>query len=91
MELTVSVLMFLAQLLCCVLVKHKIWRYTPTLIAAFFLSATVLNANLMDTLDPERLVSQTRVVLFCCFAVALYHAIMIIWKRMKDSDSAQKL
>lgn len=91
MELTVSVLMFVAQLLCCVLVRHKLWRYTPTMLAVFFLSATVLNANLTDALDPQRLVSQTRVLLFCGLAVAMYHAIRIIWKRMRDNDSAQKL
>ncbi len=83
MELTVSVLMFVAQLLCCVLIKHKIWKYTPTLIATFFISVTVLNAN-MGQMDPVRLVAQTKVTLFCFFAVALYHSIMIIWKRMKD-------
>ena len=82
MELTVPVLMFVAQLICCVLIKHKIWKYLPTIIAAFFISLTVINAN-MGYMNPERMVSQTKVMLFCGFAVALYHSIMIIWKRMK--------
>jgi len=83
MELTITVLMFVAQLLCCVLIRHKIWKYLPTLAAAFFISVTVLSAT-MGELDPQRLVSQTKVTLVCCFAVALYHSIMIIWKRMKN-------
>lgn len=83
MELTIAVLMFIAQLLCCVFIKHKIWRYLPTLISAFFISVTVLNANLGE-MDPERLVSQTRVTLVCAFAAVLHHAVMIIWNRMKD-------
>ena len=63
--------------------KHKIWKYLPALISAFFISVTVLNANLGE-MDPQRLVSQTRVTLVCCFAAVLYHTVMIIWNRMKD-------
>ena len=83
MELTIAVLMFIAQILCCVFIKHKIWKYLPALISAFFISVTVLNANLGE-MDPQRLVSQTRVTLVCCFATVLYHTVMIIWNRMKD-------
>ena len=90
MELTISVLMFIAQLLCCVLIKHKVWKYLPTLITAFFITVTVLNANLGE-MDPVRLVAQTKVALTCCFAVVLYHSIMAIWKRMKDRKTAQTL
>ena len=83
MELTIAVLMFIAQILCCVFNKHKIWKYLPALNSAYFISVTVLNANLGE-MDPQRLVSQTRVTLVCCFAAVLYHTVMIIWNRMKD-------
>lgn len=33
MELTIAVLMFIAQILCCVFIKHKIWKYLPALIS----------------------------------------------------------
>lgn len=90
MELTASVLMFVAQILCCVLIRHKIWKYLPTLISAGMISVTVLNAT-MGEMDPQRLVSQTKVTLFCGFAAALYHATRIIWNRMKDRKTAQTL
>lgn len=83
MELTVSVLMFVAQLVCCVLFRKKILKYLPTLIAAGLISLTVLNAT-MGEMDPQRLVAQTKATLICGFAVAMYHSIMIIWKRMKE-------
>ena len=83
MELTVAVLMFVAQLICCVVIRHKILKYLPTLIAAGFISLTVLNAT-MGELDPRRLVAQTKTTLFCGLAVVMYHSIMIIWNRMKN-------
>ena len=70
MELTGAVLMFLAQLVCCVLIRHKILKYLPMLIAAGFISLTVLNAT-MGEMNPERLVAQTKVTLFCGVAVVL--------------------
>lgn len=83
MELTASVLMFVAQLICCVLIRHKILKYLPTLIAAGFISLTVLTAS-MGEMNPEKLVSQTKLILFGAFAAAVYHSMMIIWNRMKD-------
>ena len=91
MVLMLEVIVFVAQLICCVCFKDKVKKYLPTLIAAVFISVTVLSANL-GQLDPERLVAQTKVILAGILAVAVYHTIhgvrSVIAARR---DPAQKL
>ena len=82
MELTGAVLVFLAQLMCCVLIRHKWMKYLPTLLCMAGISVTVLNAS-MGEMNPQLLVEQTKLTLMGAFAAVLYHAVMIIWKRMK--------
>lgn len=86
-----SGIVFIAQLICCMVFKDKFKRYLPTLIALFFISTTVLSANL-GTLDPQRLADQTVVCLVSIAAVLVYHSAMAVWGIIvKRSDPAQKL
>lgn len=84
-------IVFLAQLFCCMCFKDKVKRYLPTLITLFFISVTVLQANLGE-LDPRRLADQTVVCLVGIATIGLYHGVMAVWGiLMKQRDPAQKL
>ena len=84
-------IVFFAQLVCCICFKNKLMRYLPTLIALFFISTTVLRANLGE-LDPQRLLNQTIVSLVGIGSAVTYHAVMAVWNIIsKRSDPAQKL
>ena len=84
-------IVFFAQLGCCICFKNKLMRYLPTLIALFFISTTVLRANLGE-LDPQRLLNQTIVSLVGIGSAVTYHAVMAVWNIIsKRSDPAQKL
>lgn len=86
-----SGIVFIAQIICCMCFQDKFKKYLPTLIALFFISATVLSANLGE-LDPQRLVDQTVVCLVGMAAAALYHGVMTVWSIMvRRRDPAQKL
>jgi uncharacterized membrane-anchored protein len=84
-------IVFFAQLVCCICFKDKLKRYLPTLIALFFISTTVLRANLGE-LDPQRLLNQTIVSLVGIGSAVTYHAVIAVWNIVsKRSDPAQKL
>ena len=84
-------IVFFAQLVCCICFKDKLKRYLPTLIALFFISTTVLRANLGE-LDPQRLLNQTIVSLVGIGSAVTYHAVMAVWNIIsKRGDPAQKL
>ena len=86
-----SGIVFIAQLVCCMIFKDKFKRYLPTLIALFFISTTVLRANMGD-LDPKRMADQTVVCLVGVAAIVLYHGVMTVWGILvKRRDPAQKL
>ena len=86
-----SGIVFIAQLVCCMIFKDKFKRYLPTLIALFFISTTVLRAN-MGELDPKRMADQTVVCLVGIAAIVLYHGVMTVWGILvKRRDPAQKL
>ena len=86
-----SCIVFLAQLICCMCFKDKFKRYLPTLIALFFISTTVLRANLGE-LDPQRMANQAVVSIVGIAAVGLYHGVVAIRGVMaRRSDPAQKL
>ncbi len=86
-----SGIVFIAQLVCCMIFKDKLKRYLPTLIALFFISTTVLRANMGD-LDPKRMADQTVVCLVGAAAIVLYHGVMTVWGILaKRRDPAQKL
>ena len=84
-------IVFFTQLVCCICFKNKLMRYLPTLIALFFISTTVLRANLGE-LDPQRLLNQTIVSLVGIGSAVTYHAVIAVWNIIsKRSDPAQKL
>ena len=84
-------IVFFAQLVCCICFKDKLKRYLPTLIALFFISTTVLRANLGE-LDPQRMANQAVVSIVGIAAVGLYHGVVAIRGIMaRRSDPAQKL
>lgn len=82
MELTGMVLVFLAQLICCVVIRHKWMKYLPTLFCAGLISMTVLSANVGE-MNPELLMEQTGLTIMSAFGAVLYHAVMILWKRLR--------
>ena len=84
-------IVFFAQLVCCICFKDKLKRYLPTLIALFFISTTVLRANMGD-MDPQRMVNQMLVCVAGIAAAVLYHGVMAVWGiLMRRRDPAQKL
>ena len=86
-----SGIVFISQIICCMIFKDKFKRYLPTLIALFFISTTVLRANMGD-LDPQRLANQTVVCLVGLATILLYHGTMAVWGILvKRRDPAQKL
>ena len=81
----------ISQLICCMVFKGKLLKYLPTLIALFFISTTVIRANMGD-LDPQRMANQTVVSLVGIATVLLYHGIIAVWGiLMRRRDPAQKL
>lgn len=86
-----SGIVFISQIICCMIFKDKFKRYLPTLIALFFISTTVLRANMGD-LEPQRLANQTVVCLVGLATILLYHGTMAVWGILvKRRDPAQKL
>ena len=86
-----SGIVFISQIICCMIFKDKFKRYLPTLIALFFISTTVLRAN-MGQLEPQRLANQTVVCLVGVATILLYHGTMAVWGILvKRRDPAQKL
>lgn len=86
-----SGIVFIAQIICCMIFKDKIKKYLPTLIALVLISTTVLRAN-MGVLDPQQMADETVVCLVGLAAILLYHCVMAIWGILvKRRDPAQKL
>ena len=84
-------IVFFTQLVCCICFKDKLKRYLPTLIALFFISTTVLRANLGE-LDPQRMANQAVVSIVGIAAVGLYLGVVAIRGVMAQrSAPAQKL
>ena len=86
-----SGIVFIAQIITCMIFRDKLKRYLPTIIALFFISTTVLRANMGD-LDPQRIVNQMLVCVAGIAAAVLYHGVMAVWGiLMRRRDPAQKL
>ena len=86
-----SVIIVIAQLICCICFKDKFKRYLPTIIALVFISTTVISAKL-GQLDPQRMADQTVVCLVGIATILLYHGVMAVWGiLMRRRDPAQKL
>ncbi len=86
MNTILAAVVFIAQLICCMAVKHRVWKYTPVLLVAALMSATVLSASLgeIDQNSMMSLAVQTMLLVAGGFAVMLHMAIKAIWNRMKN-------
>lgn len=77
---TIALMVFLAQLICCVYVKRKVLKYLPTLLVAAVMSFTVLDGTL-GAIDAVMLVAETKVILMGGLALAIYHLALWIKNR----------
>ena len=77
---TIALIVFVAQLICCIWVKGKVKKYIPTLIVAAIMSVTVLNGTL-GVIDAVALVAETKVILMGGLAIGLYH--LVVWAKSK--------
>lgn len=77
---TISLLVFLAQLMCCIWLDGKYKKYTPTLIIAGMMSIVVLHGSL-DVINAVALVALTRMILMGGLAIGLYH--LVVWAKKK--------
>lgn len=84
---TIALIVFIAQLICCIWVDGKIKKYTPTLIVAGIMSVTVLNGTL-GVIDAVALVAETKVILMGLLAIGLYH--LVLWAKKKAPKSGPK-
>lgn len=75
---TIALIVFVAQLICCIWVEGKYKKYLPTLLVAAFMSVTVLNGTL-GVLDVLMLVAETKVILMGILAIVIYH--LVLWAR----------
>lgn len=82
MNVTLAVIVFVTQFICCIAVKHQVKKYLPTLIVAGMMSLMVFTATLGE-LDPRGLVTLTVMILAGGFAAMLHLSISLIWNRMK--------
>ena len=83
MNLILGAVVFIAQFICCMAVKHKVKKYLPTLIVAGLMSVMVFTATL-EAPDPRGFVTLTVMILAGAFAAMLHLSITLIFKRMKD-------
>lgn len=86
MNVILAAVVFIAQLICCMAVKHRVWKYAPMLVVAALMSVTVLSGTLgeIGQNDMMSLAIETMLLVAGAFAVVLHQAIKIIWSRMKD-------
>lgn len=80
MTWTIALIVFIAQLLCCVFLDGKYRKYLPTLIVAGVMSVTVLHGNL-TVMDLALLAAQTLSIIMGGLAIALYHVALAIKNR----------
>lgn len=73
---TIALIVFIAQILCCIFVDGKYKKYLPTLIVAGFISVTVLNGTL-GVIDAIALVAEVKVILMGLLAIGMYH--LVLW------------
>ena len=77
-ERSIALLVFLAQLLCCILVDGGVKKYIPTLIAACILAFTVLGSS-FGILAAIVWVAEIRVFLMGLLAIGIYH--IVLWAK----------
>ena len=77
---TVALLVFIAQLLCCLLLEGRVKKYLPTLIVAAVMVITILGGSL-GIISAVLLVAETAALAMGGLAIGIYQLAM--WKRRK--------
>lgn len=77
---TVALLVFIAQLLCCLLLEGRVKKYLPTLIVAAVMVITILGGSL-GFISAVLLVIETAALAMGGLAIGIYQLAM--WKRRK--------
>ena len=78
---TIALIVFVAQLICCIWVEGKYKKYLPTLLVAAFMSVTVLNGTL-GVLDVLMLVAETKVILMGILIIDLVESMLFAMQRV---------
>ena len=77
---TVALLVFIAQLLCCLLLEGRVKKYLPTLIVAAVMAITILGGSL-TIISTVLLVIEGAALAMGGLAIGIYQLAM--WKRRK--------
>lgn len=77
---TVALLVFIAQLLCCLLLEGRVKKYLPTLIVAAVMAITILGGSL-NIISTVLLVIEGAALTMGGLAIGIYQLAM--WKRRK--------
>ena len=77
---TVALLVFIAQLLCCLLLEGRVKKYLPTLIVAAVMAITILGGSL-GIISAVLLVIEAAALAMGGLAIGIYQLAM--WKRRK--------
>lgn len=77
---TVALLVFIAQLLCCLLLEGRVKKYLPTLIVAAVMAITILGGSL-NIISTVLLVIEGAALAMGGLAIGIYQLAM--WKRRK--------
>lgn len=77
---TVALLVFIAQLLCCLLLEDRVKKYLPTLIVAAVMAITILGGSL-GIISAVLLVIEGAALAMGGLAIGIYQLAM--WKRRK--------
>ena len=89
MVTTLSLIVFIAQLLCCIFVRHKVLKYLPTLLTAAAITLTVIggttgDVKAVDVINAVALVEETKVMVMCGLAVGIYQTAQWIRNRKNN-------
>lgn len=89
MVTTLSLIVFIAQLLCCIFVRHKVLKYLPSLLTAAAITLTVIggttgDVKAVDVINAVALVEETKVMVMCGLAVGIYQLALWIRNRKKN-------
>ena len=89
MVTTLSLFVFIAQLLCCIFVRHRVLKYLPTLLTAVAITMTVIggttgDVKAVDVINAAALVEETKVMVMCGLAVGIYQ--LALWIRNRKNN-----
>lgn len=69
---TAALLVFIAQLICCILVEGKLKRYLPTIMVAALMAATLLFGT-FGIISAVLLLLEAKLLLMGFLAIGIYH------------------